>query len=326
VDKIKATTKCVAVVLVLMLLVTMFTACTPRTTYQLYVPDGAPLLSVAKLLETDTVAVNITSGEGVVAEVAAARADFALLPTNAFCRLYSNGAPYVMLSANVFGVLYIVGNAAKTGGDFTLDTLKGEVLHTIGRANTPEYVLKKVLTEKNIPFVEGDNAVDGAVTLKFYSSASDILPLLASRRIDFALIGEPAVSKTVKLCSEKGILLEEIDLQQQWKAATNSSESYPQACFIAKKEVVDANSRFVAELLAKLAANEQFLRDNAAKIGDILTTAGSSDLSNQTFTAETLARCNIRFRPASDVAEQITAYLATFGMAFADNNYFYIQN
>ena len=219
--KIVAVLLCIAVALTVML---GLAACDKQDGEQvnMYVPDGAPSLAVANLFEVDSVAgrklnVTITTGNDVRAKVLSGEADVVICPTNMAATLYNAGVEYKLVTANLFGLLYLVGNQPEA----SLNDLVGQVVHSIGKNNTPEFVFKKILDNANIPYVDSDKAVEGKIAIRYYEKGSQIIPLLKSNVAHYAILGEPAATKS-------GVN-ELFNLQELWKQATALDESYPQA-------------------------------------------------------------------------------------------------
>ena len=294
-------------------------SCRQGEKLSLYVPDGAPALAVANIIDggkigggtlgsqpVDTV---VTTGENVIAKCGSGEADMAILPTNAAVKICSAGGEYALFSVNVYGVLYIVGTEQLT----SLKQLEGKRLYSIGLGNTPEYVFKTVCDSQGVEYEEydGDNTLYGKVMLKYFTDASEIIPQILNGKADFALVGEPAATQLVGKLLEKGkSAFNLFDLQQMWKDAVGSDkEGYPQASLIVKKSLL-RESDFRRRLDKTLGDNKQFLDKNADKIKDILQSAGS--LLTVDFTAEVIKRCNLVYTDAYEARSDIEKYLAKF--------------
>lgn len=296
-------------------------ACNPesKTELTVYVPDGAPALAVASLFETKQIAgrklnMNITAGADVQAKILSGEADVAICPTNMAATLYNKNVDYKLLSANVFGLLYLVGNKPAA----SLNDLVGKVVHSIGKNNTPEFVFKKILSANAIEYVDSDIAVEGKVAIRYYGSGGEIIPRLKSGDLDYAILGEPAVTKSGAN--------ELFDLQALWKQATGLSESYPQAGVFVKSELFK-DAKLVESLLRSLTDNTRYLLDNSGTIASLLVQNGSNDFNGTTFTKQVLERCNIRCVKSTDCKAQLIAYfnaIKTINPAFAlPNDGFY---
>ena len=313
--------KYLAILIVVTLIISMcaFAACdkgelTPGGELTLYVPDGAPALSVAKIVSDGKVGkydvkTEVTTGENVVAKCASGEADLAVLPTNAAVKICNTRSDYQIFSVNVYGVLYIVG----TEHIESISDLKGETLYSIGQANTPEYVFKTICDNAGVGYVDVDDssAIDGnKVNILYQTDASTIIPQIIAGKVKFALIGEPAVTQLQNKAASLGKTVETLfDLQQEWKTATGSNEEgYPQASMIVKKKLL--TNKFAEQLLKALQANSEFAVSHCDELNDIMSGAGSS--LNLNYTAALLARCNLKAISASSAKEDIERYLSTF--------------
>lgn len=297
--KIAAVVLCIAVALTLAL---GLTACNKQDGEQvnIYVPDGAPALAVANLFEVDKVAgrklnIAITTGNDVRAKVLSGEADAVICPTNMAATLYNSGVEFKLVTANLFGLLYLVGNKPAAN----LSDLVGQVVHCIGKNNTPEFVFKKILDNANVQYVDSDQATEGKVAIRYYDKGSQIIPLLKSGIADYAILGEPAATKS-------GIV-ELFNLQQLWEQATNLDESYPQAGLFVSNILLD-DDKFMNKLIELLIANTQYLKQNSATLAQMLVDNGSVDFDGVTFDETVITRCNVRCVNALDCKAQMTAY------------------
>lgn len=285
-----------------------------------YVPDGAPTLSIANIMATKKIGnadvdVVVSTGNDVVAKCTSGEADMAVLPTNAAVKICTERNDYQLFSVNVYGVLYVVGTKQIS----SLAELKGQVVHSIGLANTPEYVFSAVLDNAKIDFEKHvDSAKDAnTVGIKYYDDASGILPLVLGGKVQFALVGEPAVTNLTAKAAEKGITIYNLfDLQQEWKNAVGSDQNgYPQASMIVKKEWLQKQG-FASVLEKTVKANQQYLLDNLATLKDLMQSYGST--LNVDYTKEIIERCNLCAVLAKDAKRDIEKYLGEFPKAFTN--------
>ena len=272
----------------------------------LYVPDGAPALSVAKIIYdgkvgNDKVNTLISTGEDVVAKCSSGEADMAVLPTNAAVKICTSRSDYLMFSVNVYGVLYIVG----TEHIDSIADLQGQTLYSIGLGNTPQYVFETICDAQSVKYV-GENAID----VQYQTDASTIIPQILKGSAKFALIGEPAVTQLKNKAASQGKTVETLfDLQQLWQQATGSEQTgYPQASMIVKKSLL--TDEFATKLLAALQANGEFVNNNCDKLNGIMKGAHSSLDIN--YTADLLERCNLTAIPASLAISDLNTYLQKF--------------
>ncbi len=299
-----------AVLLIIMCFTACLTAasgCAEHDGYTMYVPDGAPALAAASLIKEGKLGGKnldcvVTTGEIVKARVLNGEADFAILPSTAAANLYAKGADYVMFSANVFGVLYIVGKDDVS----ELSGLKGKLVCSIGKGDTPEYIMRSALHHARTDYAEGDSAADGAVTFRYCDDGSSVSALLLSGKANYGLLGEPAASVLLKKGESAG-LKRLFDLQELWAAASGGEYGYPQACLLVKKSLAE-EGELMEKLGDALALNGQFLIDNAAELQTLLNGAGS--LLKAEYTAEIIEKCNVRFTSAIEVRADMERYFS----------------
>ena len=283
-------------------------ACDNGEELTLYVPDGAPALSVAKIINDGkvgncTVTTNVVDAKNVRAKCVSGEADMAVLPTNLAVTVCSQRSDYQIFSVNVYGVLYIVGREHVD----SIAELQGKTLYSIGWQNTPEYVFKHICDKLNVNYVdENSTDVDGKINIIYKDDAKQIIPMIKQGLVDFALIGEPAVTQLKNNVSGVETLF---DLQQLWQEVTDSHEvGYPQASLIVKKDLL--TDGFATQLLLALQANYQFATTHLSQLNAIMQGAGSDlDLN---YTVDLLERCNLRAIPASSAINDLNIYLEKF--------------
>ncbi len=296
-----------------MLGILCFVGCKPTETDTIscFVPDGAPALSLAKIMDEGKIGnvnaeVTVTTGEETLAKCTSGEADMAVIPTNAAVKICSTRTDYCIFSVNVYGVLYVVGKQQITD----LAELKGKLVHSIGLGNTPEYVFKTILDGKNLGYA--DDLTDAEkVGLKYETDASSIIPLLLGGKADFALIGEPAVSNLIaKASSQNKTVYRLFDLQKLWKDAVQSDvEGYPQASLIVKRSLVE-NKSFASNLQTVISANSEYLNTHLDSLKSLMQSKGSSLDVN--FTADIISRCNLKVVMAQNAKQDIEKYLQKF--------------
>ena len=234
-----------------------FVACSKKTTTDetttekitIAVPDGGPALGMSYLMKNYATIGNtqvtykiVDGANGIKSAVMSGEADVAIMPTNMAAILYNNGIEIQVVGTNSYGLLYMLSNTVAFA-DFTLDSLKGQVLHTVGQGGTPEIVLKKVLEGAGIEYVEDDTAVAGKVAIKYHAEGTTIIGGLKQGTIHFAVLGEPAVSTAIQKVG--GNLNIVCDLQEKWKTAANTTASYPQTSLVAKKSLIASDPTLI---------------------------------------------------------------------------------
>ena len=128
-----------------------------------YMPDGAPALALAKLMAEDmtdfggtSVTYNVVAANAISSYVTGAEpaAEICVLPVNAAAKLLGNGQTFKMLGTVTNGNLYLL---TKDGANITtqnIEQLAGKKIGVIQLANVPGLTLKIILNKYDIPFAE----------------------------------------------------------------------------------------------------------------------------------------------------------------------------
>ncbi len=294
--------KILIVVMILALCAVLFVGCAPKNneniSIKVVMPDGAPSLSMAKLLndkpqfEGYDVSYEILNGvDPLNAAILNGSADIALLPTILASKHYNSGIDIKIVGANVFGVLYVIGKTDIA----SMEDLKGKIVGNLGPGGTPDFLFKYLAGTGN--FQVSDTRIEGKVALKYAAEANTLIGYVANDTVDYAILGEPQVTAALGKNAQFKVVM---DLQQEWGG------DYPQVSTVAKGSVIKDNSAFLAEFLSKVSESADWVAQNPDKAQTALTANGSS-LKN--ITAAIIERCNIDFRPSSEIKEDINEYL-----------------
>lgn len=290
------------------------TGCDNGEQLQIYVPDGAPAMAIANIIESGSIgkhktAVTITTGENVKAKCVGVKheADVAILPTNAAVAVCSTTDAYQLFTTNVWGLLYVIGSSNVSD----LSELNGKKVASIGLGDTGERLFKRILDDNNVSYTDNNG-----VTIEYVAEANTAVGDLMQNKCDFALVGEPAATNAINNAASNGKTLYRVfDLQQLWKTVTGNDEAgYPQASVIVKKSLLSEEG-FAATLYDLLSQNNAFLSQNVEQLNGILTSAGSS--LKAPITADIVERCNFRTVKAVEIKQDIHSYLSQLGGQFA---------
>lgn len=288
-----------------------FAGCDTDTPLQVYVPDGAPALAVANIIDGGEAGgarakVTVSTGDDVVSKCASGQADIALVPTNAAVRLCSANPSYSLFTVNVWGLLYVVGWSDVS----SILELNGKTVASIGMGNTGEYLFKRILDVNGVSYADSNG-----VKLNYVDDGTVAIGALIQNKCDFALLGEPAATNAISRAATQGKTLYRVfDLQALWRDVTGSGETgYPQASVIVKKSLLKQRG-FADALYRTLTDNAVFLSANADRLNGLLQSAGS--LLDVNYTADIIDRCNIRAVKAYGIKQEIFDYLSEFGEQF----------
>ena len=269
-----------------------------KETLNIYMPDGAPALAMSKLMHENTqfgydTNYTVVSATNVSNYILNKSADIAIMPINMASKILKDGEDYKILATVTNGNLYIVGNRDIS----SLADLKGEVLGVIGQGNVPDLTLKYLFNENSVEYEQGESTIEGKVAIRYFSEASNLLPMLKNNVMSFGLLPEPAVSKLLGMASNYSI---ELDVQALWDGG-----DYPQAVLVAKNDICE-DEDLIEDLLETLVENENWVLENPTlavnAINANLLEGVVASLQN-TITVTAIENCNIKIHPTNEEGE-----------------------
>ena len=179
-------------------------------------------------------------------------ADFVAVPSNVGANLYNKGVDIKLLNISVWGILAILtrDENLKTLADF-----KGKEIGMPFRADMPDIVFEEIVKKQGL-----DPKKD--FKLKYLGSPVDAMQMLIMRRIDHALLAEPATSMALRKTGSFPLkliapdLYRGPDLQEEWGKTFKVEGKIPQAGMavlgsVSKNEYVV--KRFIEEYNKSLA-------------------------------------------------------------------------
>lgn len=190
------------------------------------------------------------------------RADVLAMPTNVAANLYSRGAKLQLLNVSTWGVLWLVSRDPTLK---SLADLRGKELAVPFRGDMPDIVFQLLAEQQGIDLRKD-------VQLRYVASPIDAMQLLVMRRVDHALLAEPAVSMALRKTGSFPLsviapeLHRSVDLQQEWGRVFARTARIPQAGIAvmgALRERPDVIARIEAEYARSLA----WCRDHAEACG-----------------------------------------------------------
>jgi len=282
---------------------------TEKAEYTLVMPDGAPVLAAINLIknyqEIDGHKMNyrIVSANFIANEYTK-NGDLAVMPTNAAATLYNKGVDVKLVSVNVFGVMYMIGQ----NGLASLSDLKGKVIYSIGEGNTPDLLMKYFLSLAGVKYGNSDAVVDGQASFVYVNEGPEVIQAMAAwqngkstKRVDYGVLGQPAVTNALNKLKDTSVVF---DFQSEWKKLNGGD--YPQAGVVAKNKVA-TDSSFVSELRKALAENYDYVCKNPEAVTEVLT-ANNSTLKSLTFDKKLIDACNVGYTSATQAKESLENY------------------
>ena len=173
------------------------------------------------------------------------KADVLAMPVNVAANLYNRGAKLRLVNVSTWGILWIVSRDPEV---HVLKDLVGKEIAMPFRGDMPDIVFGLLAEREGI-----DPRKD--LRLRYVASPIDAMQLLLTRRVDHALLAEPAVSMALRKSGSVPTsvvapdLYRAVDLQEEWARAFGGNARIPQAGIAvlgALRDRPDAVSRIAA--------------------------------------------------------------------------------
>lgn len=302
-----------AILLVALLACVSLVACnendTPaaETAYRFSAPEGTPALAMLRLV-TDNASIDghameysVVKPANIASEMSSKASDLVIMPVNAGANLIRLGADYKLVGIAVDGSLYMVGNTA-SGGEITLDDVKGKRVACIGQTGVPGLVFRYVMKANGIELVDENTTPSSEqVSVRYAADGTAAAQLLQGEQVDFMVVGEPAAtaqSKRLKLNAE-------MNLQSEYAKASGAS-NYPQAGLFVSERLY-SNEKFMNELFDALAASKTWVSEHKA---DVTSFAQTNLYESANFPAIAIDRCALNATRLDDVQKaQVITFL-----------------
>jgi len=224
------------------------------------------------------------------------KATFAVVPTNMAAILYNKGVPYQLAAVPVWGTLYLFGQDKEISG---WDDLKGRKIYLMAKGMTPD-VMFRYLLEKNGIDPREDVELDYS-----FPTHIELANAVASGRAGLAVISEPMVSMVMKKNNRIRPL---ISLNEAWKKQTRME--IPQTALLVHQDFANNRPGKVKDFLQAYERSAQWINRHPHQGARAVVRHGI--LNDTAVARESIPRCNIRFKKAREVQDQVTSYLQTF--------------
>ncbi len=153
------------------------------------------------------------------------RTDFIAIPTNVAANLYNKGVDIKLLNVSVWGILAMI---TRDKDKKTLADFKGCKIAMPFRADMPDIIFEEIVKKQGLdPKRDFD--------LQYLSSPIDAMQMLILRRVDHALLAEPAISMALRKTNSYPLkliapdLYRSADLQEEWGKVFKVESKIPQA-------------------------------------------------------------------------------------------------
>ncbi|MBE7061034.1 MAG: ABC transporter substrate-binding protein [Clostridiales bacterium] len=289
----------------------------------LYVPDGAPALSVARLLnDKELVAdvdINVVGASTIQTFVTgeSPKADLAIMPVNAAVKMLASKGEYKLVGTVTNGNIFIMKKA--TGQNITADNLSeliGKKVGVMNLANVPGLTFKAILSDRQIGYVDitesGVVQSDKVNLIALPTGQEGAQLIVPSSDCDYFVVAEPLA--TTKQNATQG----KISIAGSLQALYGDGNGYPQAVLVVKTSVLENNNDTVKALINSFDENVEWLTSEQTAPQTIVDAVKSGFVDSEmsaTFTANNLNvsvinNCAIDFTPASECKGAVKGYIA----------------
>ena len=151
--------------------------------------------------------------------------NFIAVPTNVAANLHNKGVDIKLLNVSIWGILGMISRDANLK---SLKDFKGKEIAVPFRADMPDIVFKELIKKHGL-----DPQKD--FKLRYVSNPIDAMQMLILRRVDHALLAEPAISIALRKTKSFPIsmvapdLYRSVDLQEEWGELFHTKARLPQA-------------------------------------------------------------------------------------------------
>ncbi|HBB29534.1 MAG TPA: hypothetical protein DC000_09890, partial [Clostridiales bacterium] len=201
------------------------------------------------------------------------------------------GGNVQFLAQNTLDVLYAVGK-----GDITsLEQLEGKKVAISGKGTVPEYAMNYLLSQKGLT---------DKVNLDYLPDYAIVAQSLLAGDIDVAILPQPFVTQVTLKNPDMKIL---IDLNKEWKEASNGESVLSMGCLVINKEFAENNKEFVKEFLKSYEESVNYVNSNPAEAAKLVEK--NEIINNATLVEKAIPYCSIVYKNAQDAKGEIKAFL-----------------
>lgn len=301
----------ITLILTFALVLCCFSGCEKKTEkLTISAPDGAPIMAIAEMIKNEkSYTYNIISSEEVASVLTKGESDIVIAPTNAGMKIAMMKKNYKICAVTSWGNLYLVGKSGKTFDecDKNLTTFTSQF-----SSKTVTFTAVNAVPDKTFKYFLTKAGVNDCTCAS--SDASVIMAGLKKGEIEYAVLGEPAVTNAMKNVSGLKILC---SLSDVWSETENMD--YPQASVFAKASLSESQ---IEKFLDRVKTSIEYLNaseDNAFEVGSYMEQTGESTLKGAVV-KEAYLRMNQKFVRASERKNDIVKFVDMLGVTYTEEN------
>jgi len=220
------------------------------------------------------------------------------MPTNVAANLYNRGTGLRLLNISTWGVLWVV---SRDDTLTTLSDLRGKEIAMPFRADMPDILFQALAREQGL-----DPRND--VKLRYVGSPLDAMQLLIMRRVDHALLAEPAVSMALRRTQSFPVRLvaptlhRSVDLQDEWGRTFKREARVPQAGIAIMGAALE-NPELADHIQLAYRESLQWCRDHAEECGRLV--ADHLDMLMPEAVTDAIAVSQLEVIPAVEARDEL---------------------
>ncbi len=232
------------------------------------------------------------TADELVPKIVQGEIDIANVPANLASVLYKKTEGKIsILNINTLGVLYVV----ETGETISsVADLKGKTIYSTGKGTTPEYTLNYILKSNGI-----DPEKD--VTIEFKSEAAEVAAMLEGAENAVAVLPQPYV--TVAMNNNANIKIA-LNLVEEYKAIDGTD--MVTGVTIVRNEFLEANKEAIEIFMAEYAASVEYVNAN---VDEAAALVGGYDIVAEGVAKKALPYCNIVYITGEEMKKSVETYL-----------------
>lgn len=257
-------------------------------------PEGTPALAMLRLV-TDNKKIDgtdmkysVVNPDNIAIEMSGKKSDIVIMPVNVGANLIRSGqADYKLVSVAVEGSLYIIGGKAGSN-TLTLNDLKGKKIACIGQNGVPGLIFRYVMNNNDIEIIDNGTPNANQVLVQYVGKAPNAMTLLADGKVDFAVVGEPAVTQFKNTLPNVNA---ELNLQTEYAKINPvvNGDNYPQAGLFVRTALAN-DKKFMDALFDALDDSKDWVEDHPL---DVTAFAKANLYESAAFPAVSIPRCAI---------------------------------
>lgn len=223
--------------------------------------------------------------------------DFVAVPTNTAATLNNKGVDIKLLSVSVWGILGMISrdNTLKTLKDF-----KGKKIAVPFRADMPDVVFKQLAKKEGL-----DPQKD--FELVYVATPVDAMQMLIMRRVDHALLAEPAISMALRKTKSFPVsivapdLYRSVDLQEEWGKVFGTKGDIPEAGVAVMGHVKD--EQLIKRFQEEYAKSLEWYKANPKEAGKLV--AKTLTMLNEDAVNDSIAHVRLKNVPAKEAKKEL---------------------